>query len=184
MKFGRSANQYAVDLIRQISDINKGRYIEDSLLDAEAMDFCIGTSGYPEKHFEAPNLDADISYTKAKINAGAEYLVTQMFFDNKKFFNYVKKSRDAGIDIPIIPGLKILTSKSNVTSIPKNFHIDIPNELADEMNAAKAEHAWEVGAEWTARQVEDLLNNKVPAIHFYIMQNPEPIKTVMNKIKL
>ncbi len=183
MKFGRSANVYAIDLIRQIDDINKGKYIEDSLLDAESMDFCIGTSGYPEKHFEAPNLESDINYTKKKIEAGADYLVTQMFFDNQKYYDYEKKCRESGITIPIIPGLKILTSKANVTSIPKNFHIDIPTELAEEMNAAKPDHAWEVGAEWTARQVEDLLNKNVPAIHFYIMQNPEPIKHVMKKIK-
>lgn len=183
MKFGRSANQYAIDLIQQIDSINKGKYIEDSLLDAKSMDFCIGTSGYPEKHFEAPNLDSDIQYTKKKIQAGAEYIVTQMFFDNQNFYDFEKKCRENGIDIPIIPGLKILTSKNNVTSIPKHFHIDIPIALAEEMNAANPDQAWEVGAEWTARQVEDLLNNNVPAIHFYIMQNPLPIKTVMKKIK-
>lgn len=184
IKFGRSINQNALDLVKQISNMNKGKYLEDSILDAEKMDFCIGVGGYPEKHFEAPNLDTDIKFTKQKVDAGAEYIVTQMFFENKNYFDYVEKCRKTGITVPIIPGLKILTSKSHVSSVPKNFYIDIPNEFASEVEQADPKHVLEIGVEWTARQVEDLLNKNVPAIHFYIMQNSTPIKTLMNKLKI
>ncbi len=184
VKFGRSVNQYALDLVQQISDMNMGKYLEKSLLDAEPMDFCIGIGGYPEKHFESPNLKTDIKFTKEKIKAGADYIVTQMFYDNSRFFDYVKMCESEGVDVPIIPGLKILTSKAQVTSLPKNFFIDIPSELAEEVLAAKNEHVVEIGVEWAAKQVEDLLNHNVPAIHFYIMQNSNPIKMLMEKLKL
>ncbi|MFC2084607.1 methylenetetrahydrofolate reductase [Bacteroidota bacterium] len=182
IKFGRSVNTYAYDLVKQISDINKGIYLEDSLLDAEPMNFCIGVSGYPEKHFEAPNLETDIKYVKSKIETGADYIVTQMFFDNNKYFDFVKKCREFGIEVPIIPGLKILTSKVNVNTIPKNFFVDIPEELASEINESKPEYSLEIGVNWTKNQVEKLLNSKVPAIHFYIMQNSKPIKMLMDKL--
>ena len=184
IKYGRSINKYATDLVQQISDINKGKYVEDTLLDAEPMDFCIGISGYPEKHFEAPNLDGDIEFAKKKIDAGADYIVTQMFFDNQKYFNYVDKCRSHGINVPIIPGLKILTSKPNVNTLPRNFHIDIPEEISHEIQNAKPEHVLDISIEWTAKQVEDLINNKVPAIHFYIMQNSTPVKKLMTKLNL
>lgn len=184
LKFGRSANNYAVDLVSQISDMNKGKYLEDSLLDAEPTNFAIGVGGYPEKHFEAPNLRTDIKFTKEKIKAGADYIVTQMFFDNQKFYNYRDECKAEGIDVPIIPGLKILTSKAQVKTIPRNFFIDIPDELAEEILAAKNEHVVEIGVNWALKQVEDLLNRNVPAIHFYIMQNSQPIKMLMDKLKL
>jgi methylenetetrahydrofolate reductase (NADPH) len=184
VKFGRSINEYAVDLVKQIADINKGKYIEDSLLDAEPMDFCIGVGGYPEKHFEAPNLAIDIKYTKQKVDAGADYIVTQMLYDNQKYFDYVDRCRKAGIKVPIIPGLKILTSKSQLQSVPKHFYIDLPDELTEEIEKAKPEHVFEIGVEWTAKQVEELLNKNVPAIHFYIMQNPKPITMLMEKLKI
>ena len=185
LKFGRSTNDYAVNLIAQITEINNGHYLEDSLLDAEAMDFCVGTSGYPEKHFEAPNLKTDIRYTKDKVDAGASYIVTQMFFNNDAYFNYVDLCRKEGITVPIIPGLKIITSKSQVVNVPKNFYIDIPDELTQEIKEAKNDkHVIEIGVEWTAKQVEELLNKKVPAIHFFVMQNDEPINLLMNKIKI
>jgi methylenetetrahydrofolate reductase (NADPH) len=184
IKYGRSTNIYASDLVKQISDVNKGKYVEDSLLDAEPMDFCIGIGGYPEKHFEAPNIETDIKYTLEKINKGADYIVTQMFYDNDKFYKYVELCKESGSEVPIIPGLKILTSKSHVNSLPKNFHIDVPNELANEISEAKPEHVLDIGIEWTARQVEDLLNKNVPAIHFYIMQNPTPIKKLMKKLNI
>lgn len=184
IQFGRSVNTYAVDLIRQISKINHGHYLEDSLLDAYPMDFCIGTSGYPEKHFEAPNLLTDIKFTKAKVEAGASYIVTQMFYDNKSYFNFVDLCRKEGINVPIIPGLKLLTSKVQLNTIPKNFYIDIPEELAKEVEEAKPEHVMEVGVEWTFKQVEELLNKNVPALHFYIMQNSQPIKMLMKKLGL
>jgi len=180
---GRTANQYAVDLINQIVDMNKGKYLEEGLLDAKPSNFCIGVSGYPEKHFEAPNLKTDIKYAQEKIAAGAEYIVTQMFFDNQSYFSYVDACRNAGIDVPIIPGLKILLAKSNLVRLPRNFHVNLPEELADEVSQAKPEHAMEIGVNWAARQIEELFNNKVPSVHFYIMQNSTPVNMLMKKIK-
>ncbi|GJQ64729.1 MAG: methylenetetrahydrofolate reductase [Melioribacteraceae bacterium] len=182
LKYGRSANRYAVDLVKQIVDINKGRYLEDTLLDAEPMSFGIGVGGYPEKHYESPNPNADIMNTKSKIDAGAEYIVTQMFFNNQKYFDYLTACNDAGIKVPIIPGLKILTSKSQVYNLPKYFHLDLPDDLVDEILKAKKEHVLEIGCEWAFKQAEELLNNNVPAIHFYIMQNSNPIKKLMQKL--
>ena len=184
LKFGRSMNEYAVDLVKQITSLNQGKYIEDGLLDAEPMDVCVGVGGYPEKHFEAPNLATDIKHTKEKVDAGASYIVSQMFYSNKFYFNYVELCKKEGIEAPIIPGLKVITSKAQIKSIPKNFFIDIPQELAEEVEAAKPEHVMEVGVEWTKKQVEELLNKNVPAVHFYVMQNSQPIKLLMNKLKL
>ncbi|MBK8945266.1 MAG: methylenetetrahydrofolate reductase [Ignavibacteriae bacterium] len=184
IKFGRSANVHAVDLVKQISDMNKGKYLEDSLLNAEPMKFGIGIGGYPEKHFEAPNLQIDINFTKEKINSGAEYIVSQMFYDNNNFFNYAEMCKKSGIDVPIIPGLKIITSKSQLNSLPSNFHVDIPNELAEEISKSKNEHTQDIGIEWALKQVEGLINAKVPAIHFYVMQNTQPILKLMKKLGL
>jgi len=181
---GRSANQTACDLVKQIVAMNNGRYLEENLLDARPSNFCIGVSGYPEKHFEAPNLKTDIRYVKDKVDAGAEYVVTQMFYDNKVYFNFVDQCRQEGINVPIIPGLKILTSKAHLINIPKNFYINIPDDLADEVYASKPEHVMDIGVEWAARQVEGLLNKNVPSVHFYIMQNSTPIKKLMDRLKL
>lgn len=182
VKFGRSTNEYAVDLVRQISDMNHGKYLEDSLLDAEPTSFGIGVSGYPEKHFEAPNLQSDIHFTKEKIKSGAEYIVTQMFYDNSNYFDYLKLCRENGIDAPILPGLKLITSKKQLNTLPSNFYVDIPSELSGEIEAAKPEHVADIGVEWAYKQVEDLLNSNVPAIHFYVMQNTGPIKALMKKL--
>ena len=184
LSHGRTINPYALDLIKQIIDMNNGRYLEENLLDAKKTDFCIGTGGYPEKHFESPNLKTDINYLKAKIDAGAQYIVTQMFFNNQFYFDFVEACRQADINVPIIPGLKILLAKSNLTTLPRNFYVTIPEELADEVTSAKPEHVIEIGVRWAAKQVEELLNNNVPAIHFYIMQNSKPINMLMKKIKL
>ena len=183
-KYGRTVNPHAINLVKQLYDMNKGKYIEDSLLEAEPTNFCIGIGGYPEKHFESPNMDIDIQYAKEKVEAGAEYIVTQMFFDNSKYYEYVEKCRAHGIDVPIIPGLKIITSKNQVTSIPRNFYIDIPEGFANEITNSKPEYVLDIGVSWAAKQVEDLINNKVPAIHFYIMQNSNPINKLMKKLNL
>jgi methylenetetrahydrofolate reductase (NADPH) len=180
---GRSVNEHAVDLVRQINDLNRGKYLEDSLLDARPSNFCVGVAGYPEKHFEAPNLKLDIARTKEKVDAGAEYIVTQMFFDNRAYFEYVEQCRAAGIKVPIIPGLKIVTTHHNLNSLPRHFHVDIPEQLAEEVATAKPEHVLEVGVNWAARQVEELLAKNVPSVHFYIMQNSRPINQLMKKIK-
>lgn len=181
---GKSRNPFAADLVKQIMNMNSGKYLEESLLDARPTDFCVGVSGYPEKHFEAPNLKTDIKYVKEKVDAGAEYVVTQMFYDNKYYFKFVELCREAGINVPIIPGLKILTSKVHLTSVPKNFHISIPDEFADEVLEAKPENALDIGVEWAAKQVEELLNANVPSVHFYIMQNSKPIIKLMQRLKI
>ena len=182
LKLGRSVNHHAVDLVRQINDMNHGKYLEEALLDAQPTDFSVGVAGYPEKHFEAPNLKIDLMFTKEKVDAGADYIVTQMFFDNKKYFEYVEKAREIGINVPIIPGLKIITNKNQIRSIPKDFYIDLPDELIDEILSADDKHVLEIGVNWTTKQAEELLNAGVPSVHFYVMQKTKPIKMVMKKL--
>lgn len=181
---GRSCNIYALDLVKQVVNMNNGKYLEEDLLDAAPTNFCIGVGGYPEKHFEAPNLSADIKFVKEKIKAGADYVVTQMFYNNKYYFEYLDKCKSEGIEVPVIPGLKILTSKSQLTSIPKNFFIEIPDELSSEIIEAKPEHVIDIGVEWTAKQCEELLNRGVPSLHFYIMQNTKPIEKLFKRLKV
>jgi methylenetetrahydrofolate reductase (NADPH) len=163
--------------------MNRGIYLEEDLLDATPMDFCIGVSGYPEKHFESPNISVDIKRVKQKVDMGAHYIVTQLFYENKHFFDFVDRCRKAGIKVPIIPGLKVLTSKSHLYNIPKNFYVNIPEELANEVLEAKPEHILDIGAKWAAKQVEGLLNKHVPGIHFYIMQSAKPIKKMFDFLK-
>jgi methylenetetrahydrofolate reductase (NADPH) len=184
LTFGRSANEYASDLVGQIADMNQGRYIEDDLADAEPSDFCIGVAGYPEKHFESPNLETDLRHTKNKVDVGGDYIVTQMFYDNRHYFEYVEQCRTSGIEVPIIPGLKILNSKRQLKSIPKMFFCEIPSELSEEVEAAKPEHVVEIGVEWTRRQAEELLNRGVPSLHFYIMQNSNAVTMLMKGLNL
>jgi methylenetetrahydrofolate reductase (NADH) len=181
---GRSVNKTTAELVKQVVDMNNGKYLEQNLLDAKPSNFCVGVGAYPEKHFESPNLKSDIRFVKEKVDAGADYIVTQMFYDNNVYFNFVKQCRNEGIELPIVPGLKILTSKSHLVSIPKNFHINIPPELSDEIETAKPEEVTEIGVTWAAMQVEELLNKGVPSVHFYIMQNSTPVKKLMEKLKI
>ena len=180
----KSQNRYAYELIGQIDNMNKGKYLEDDLLDAKPTNFCVGVSGYPEKHFEAPNMKVEVEHVKQKIAAGGDYIVTQMFYDNKVYFDFVKKCRDAGITAPIIPGLKVLTAKNHLYNIPKNFYINIPEELSSEILEAKDEHVTEIGARWTAKQAEELLNKGAPSLHFYIMQSARPINKMFENLKM
>ena len=184
LPYGRSANRYASDLVRQIAAMNRGKYLEEDLLDAEPSVFCVGVGGYPEKHFEAPNLDTDVRYTKAKVEAGGEYVVTQMFFDNRHYFRYVEQCRQAGIEVPIIPGLKILSTKQQLTSIPRNFYVEIPSQLSDEVLAAEPQHVLEIGVAWAQRQVEELLDRGAPSIHFYVMQSAKAITQLLSRLDL
>lgn len=184
VKFGRTTNRYATDLVKQISDMNSGKYLEKELLNADPMNFGIGVGGYPEKHFEAPNLETDIHFTKEKVGAGADYIVTQMFYDNKKYFDYVELCKTNDINVPIIPGIKIITSKAQLKLLPPIFYVDIPVELASEILEAKPEHTAEIGVEWALKQSEELLNSNVPAIHYYVMQNTTPIKKLMKKLNI
>jgi len=181
---GRSSNFYACDLVKQIADMNHGKYLEEELLDAAPTGFCIGVGGYPEKHFEAPNLKNDIKTVKEKVKSGADYIVTQMFYNNKYYFEYVEKCKSEEIKVPIIPGLKILTTKGQLTSIPKKFFIEIPDELSSEVLEAKPEQVMDIGVEWAAKQCEDLLNNGVPSVHFYIMHNAKPIQKLFKRLKI
>ena len=184
LRDGKTANEFAVDLVRQVGDMNRGRYLATDLLDAEPSDFCVGVSGYPEKHFEAPNLETDVRRTKEKIDAGGGYIVTQMFFDNRRYFDYVDKCRAAGIAAPIIPGLKILTGKAQLASIPRNFYVDIPADLSDEASAVPDEQVLEVGVEWALAQAEELLSRGVPSLHFYVMSSSTAIKKLMTRLKV
>ena len=184
VKFGRTTNRYATDLVKQISDMNSGKYLEDELLNADPMNFGIGVGGYPEKHFEAPNLETDIHFTKEKVRAGADYIVTQMFYDNKKYFDYVELCKKNDINVPIIPGIKIITSKAQLKLLPPIFYVDIPVDLASEILESKDEHTAEIGVEWAMKQSEELLNSNVPAIHYYVMQNTTPIKKLMKKLNI
>ena len=161
---------YASDLLKQVVDMNHGRYLDPDLRDVQKTNFCIGVAGYPEKHFEAPNLNTDLKYLKAKVDAGAEYVVTQMFFDNQKFFEFTKKCKEAGIDVPIIPGLKPLTSKTQLNVIPHHFHIDMPDELVEMVEKAKSDsEVREIGVQWCIRQSKELKEAGVPVLHYYTM---------------
>ena len=181
---GRSANRYAADLVTQIASMNRGHYLVEELLDADPSDFCVGVGGYPEKHFQAPNLESDVQRTKAKVEAGADYIVTQMFFDNQRFFEYVDLCREAGIDVPIIPGLKILTTRKHLASLPASFHLSIPSELSMAVEEAKAGEVRHIGVEWALRQTEELLDRGVPAVHFYVMQSATAIRDLMSRLDL
>jgi methylenetetrahydrofolate reductase (NADPH) len=181
----RTVNEYAADLVRQIVRMNDGVYLEnEQLVDAEPSGFCIGVAGYPEKHFEAPNMDTDIRFTKEKVEAGGEYIVTQMFFNNSHYFSYVEKCRAAGIEVPIIPGIKILTSKRQVRSLPRQFYCEIPAELADEIERAAPDRVVDIGIEWARRQTKELLGKGVPAVHFYVMQSSEAVSRVLDGLEL
>ncbi|MEM7583801.1 MAG: methylenetetrahydrofolate reductase [Acidobacteriota bacterium] len=183
LEHGRTANGHAIDLVQQIQDMNEGRYLED-LLDADPADFCIGAAGYPEKHFEAPNLQSDVRWVKAKVEAGADYIVTQMYFDNRHYFKFVDACRAAGITVPIIPGLKILTAKRQLQSIPRTFHCEIPAELSEAIENAKGKHVMEVGVEWAAKQTQELLDKNVPSVHFYVLSNAKAINTLLPRLSL
>ncbi len=179
----KTVNCYTHELVKQVVDMNKGKYLDEDLLDATPSDFCIGIGGYPEKHFESPNLKSDLTYLKKKVDAGADYIVTQMFFKNEYYYKFVEDCRKAGITVPIIPGLKVLSSKKHLTALPRNFFVEIPDELAEEIDKADNEHISDIGAEWALKQTEELLNNGAPSIHFYIMQYIKPIQKVLNKLK-
>jgi len=172
-------NRYAVALVRQIRDLQKGRYVR-TYKNPTPMDFNVGVAGYPEKHFEAPNRDTDIRYLKEKIDAGASYVVTQMFFDNEKYFSFVRACRERGIEVPIIPGLKVLTSATQLRTIPRMFHCDLPVALTDEV-LARPDEVRDIGVAWAAEQVRALLDGGAPSVHFYVMQSAKPVQQVLER---
>lgn len=176
-------HRYASDLLQQVVNLNAGIYLEDDLKGTQKTEFCIGVAGYPEKHFEAPNMETDLRYLKAKVDAGADYIVTQMFFDNSKYYSFVKACRDCGIDVPIIPGLKPVYTKKQLTVLPKTFYIDLPSDLSNEMLKCKTdEDVEQVGTEWLLHQSRDLKKNGVPVLHYYTLGKPHIVANVVKEL--
>lgn len=174
---------YAVDLLKQVSNLNAGIYLEEDLKNSTQTKFCIGVAGYPEKHFEAPNMESDLKYLKAKIDAGADYIVTQMFFDNSKYFSFVKACREIGISVPIIPGLKPLYTKKQLTLLPKTFHIDIPTPLSEAIMQCKQDADVEkIGTEWMLEQSRELKKAGVPVLHYYTLGRPHIVANVVKEL--
>lgn len=173
---------YATDLLEQVANFNEGKYLHDNY-DTNKTDFCIGVAGYPEKHFEAPNLKTDFNYLKKKVEMGANFIVTQMFFDNQKYFDFVRMCRENDIHVPIIPGLKPITSAKQLVNLPKIFHIDIPEDLSDAVQACSNDKAVkEAGIEWMIQQSKELVKFGVPVLHYYTMSNAEPTRRIAEAI--
>jgi methylenetetrahydrofolate reductase (NADPH) len=176
-------HRYALDLMKQVVDLNNGIYLEEDIRDGFRTKFSIGVAGYPEKHFEAPNMDTDIMHLKTKVDAGADYIVTQMFFENAKFFEFVEKCREAGIEAPISPGLKPITNKKQLSVLPRTFYVDIPNELSVEIMKCKTDVEVEkVGGEWPLQQSRELKQSGVPVLHYYTLGKPKVIWNVVKEL--
>jgi methylenetetrahydrofolate reductase (NADPH) len=179
----KDGHAYATDLLEQVMNMNKGIYLDDELLNANPADFCIGVAGYPEKHYEAPNMKFDLRWLKKKVDMGAEYVVTQMFFDNQKYFDFVKLCRNEGINVPIIPGLKPITTQKQTSMLPRAFHIDLPEELVNEIEKGKTnEAAKEVGIEWAIKQSKQLIEYGVPCLHFYSMGKSDSVQRIASEL--
>ena len=174
---------FAKDLVTQINDLNSGKYLHDVIETSHKSNFCIGVAGYPEKHLESPSMQTDLKYLKEKVDAGADYIVTQMFFDNQKYIDYVAMCRAAGIMVPIIPGIKPITTKGQLRALPKIFNMDIPEPLASELEKAKDDTAArQIGIEWCIQQCKELKSLEVPALHFYTMSFSSATKEVVSQI--
>jgi methylenetetrahydrofolate reductase (NADPH) len=174
-----NGNKQAIELLKQVVGLNNGIYLDKDIINGSKSNFCMGVSGYPEKHFEAPSMEFDLQRAKEKVNAGAQYIMTQMFFDNKKYFEYVDSCRSIGINVPIIPGLKPITNKKQLTILPDIFFVDIPSDLRNAMEAAITDEACEqVGTEWLIQQSKELKAAGVPVLHYYTLGKPQVIKNV------
>lgn len=174
---------HSSELVEMISNLNRGQYLDPTVTNGLCTDFCIGVAAYPEKHFEAANIETDIEHLKQKVDAGANYIVTQMFFDNECFFTFVELCRKAGITVPIIPGLKPISSKKQIDLLPRAFHIDIPQELVTLMEKTKtAEDAYNLGIEWAIKQSRELLEHGFPAIHYYTMAKPDNVCEIVRAV--
>jgi methylenetetrahydrofolate reductase (NADH) len=176
----RPSNVFAEDLVRQLNQLKVGSYLEE-IQNSDPIEMCIGVGGYPEKHVESPNIKRDIAFLKAKLDAGADYVVTQMYYDNATFFAFVKECRAAGITAPIIPGLKVITSTRQMNTLAKNFHLHIPEELEREIHD-NPKHVREIGINWTQKQCEGLLNNGVNCLHFYVMTDARPALRIVKSL--
>jgi methylenetetrahydrofolate reductase (NADPH) len=176
-------HRYATELLQQVVNMNNGIYLEEDLQEGVKTKFCIGVAGYPEKHFEAPNMLTDLTHLKRKVENGADYIITQMFFDNKKFFDFVNRCREMGITVPIIPGLKPITTRKQLTVLPRTFHVDIPDELASETLKCKTDkEVEEIGTQWLIQQSKELKAFGVPVLHYYTLGKPKVIKKVVEAI--
>lgn len=176
-------NPFAVDLVKQVKNMNNGIYLDENLENNHPSNFCIGVAGYPEKHPEAPNRNTDLLHLKAKVDAGADFIITQMFFDNNKFFRFVKACREIGIDIPIIPGIKPISTKNQLLTLPQTFHIDMPDALVSELVKCKTNaQVYEVGVEWGIQQSKELVAFGVPALHFYTMGKADNICKIAQEV--
>ena len=176
-------NKYAIDLLKQVGQLNQGIYLDEDILNGGKTDFCMGVAGYPEKHFESPNFEIDLIKTKEKVDAGADYIMTQMFFNNQKFLDYVQACRNMGITVPIIPGLKPITNKKQLTILPRIFHVDIPTDLSNAINKCKTDAECEqVGTEWLIQQSKELKAAGVPVLHYYTLGKPKVIRDVVSAI--
>ena len=179
----KGGNLFAIDLLKQVTDLNHGIYVDKDILNGSKTNFCMGVAGYPEKHFEAPNLEIDLSRLKEKVDAGAEYIMTQMFFDNQKFFDFVAACRNMGITVPIIPGLKPITTKKQLSVLPRIFHVDIPTDLSNEVMKCKSDLEVEtVGTRWLIQQSKELKKFGVPVLHYYTLGKPKVIWDVVSEI--
>ena len=179
----KAGHKYAVNLIEQVVQMNGGNFLHEETGNSTATNFCIGAAGYPEKHFESMNLKTDLKYLKDKVDAGAEFIVTQMFFDNQKYFDFVSACREKGIDVPIIPGLKPITTMKHITFLPKFFHIDFPEELSSELEKCKTnDDVRQVGIEWGIQQSKELVEYGVPLLHYYTMGKSQTVKAIASEI--
>ena len=179
----KEGNEYASDLVKQIRNLNEGIYLDEDLQNTAKTNFCIGVAAYPEKHMEAPSLDSDIHFLKQKIKNGADYIITQMFFDNKKFFDFVAKVRAAGITVPIIPGLKPIATKKQLNLIPHRFSLELPDNLIMEVVKAKDNDAVrQIGIEWCIQQSKELVTAGIPVLHYYSMGKSDNIKAIANEV--
>ena len=176
-------HRYAIDLLKQVVCLNQGVYLEEDIKNGSKTNFCIGIAGYPEKHFEAPNLETDLMYLKAKVEAGAEYITTQMFFDNQKYFDFVKACREHDIHVPVIPGLKPMTSLKQLSILPKIFHVDLPTELSSAIMQCKTDaEVAKVGTEWLIHQSKELKKAGVPVLHYYTLGQAKVVETVVKAV--
>ena len=174
---------HSSELVAMVSRLNHGQYLDPTVKNGLSTDFCVGVAAYPEKHYEAANLDTDIQYLRRKVEAGADYIVTQMFFDNDCYFRFVDRLREAGITVPVIPGLKPISSHRQIDLLPRSFHIDIPQPLVSELSKAKsADAAYQVGIEWAVQQSRELLAHGAPAIHYYTMAKTDNVRQIVKAV--
>jgi len=179
----KGGHQFAQGLVEQISDLNKGKYLHGVMEIEDDYDFCVGVAGYPEKHLEAPSLESDLKRLKEKVDAGADYVVTQMFFDNQKYFAFVKAAKEMGINVPIIPGIKPIAISKHLQLLPQVFKIDLPQELISAVEKCKTnKDVRQVGVEWSIQQSKELIDFGVPVLHYYSMGKSSNVEQIAKQV--